>query len=333
MGLAIISVIVFHFVDDCRVMHHNYNFLFRMYCEYVSSSNVDVFLLLSGFGLFFSFKKNSDYKLFYTKRASRILMPYLVLSVPAWLLIDFVVESRGFDGIIKDLLFINFITEGRDLFWYILMILSCYALFPFFYKIIDECNNRWKLIIRLLILFVLFTGIALLVREINEEVFKNANKMLLRFPPFILGVAIGKLAYNDEKPSIVLYLTMLISVALIGKVVDCDIVAKRYILALFNMTLYIVMIYIIEAAESKKSLISRSKVIVPAINFCGKYSLELYLSHVAIRNIMKSYGYMTCRYRFFLVEVVLSVIVAYLLARICKPMIQSINTKLIKGRK
>ena len=81
MGIAIITILIFHFVEDCHSANHNYEGLIRLYKICIGSSGVDIFLLLSGFGLYYSFKKNDNIKEFYTKRFTKILIPYLIVAI------------------------------------------------------------------------------------------------------------------------------------------------------------------------------------------------------------------------------------------------------------
>ena len=63
MGIAMISIIIFHYTEDSMNSLYNYSGIIRMYKKTIGSSGVDLFLLLSGLGLVYSMKKNSNIKL------------------------------------------------------------------------------------------------------------------------------------------------------------------------------------------------------------------------------------------------------------------------------
>ena len=68
MGLATLSVLIFHYTDDKRIYAYGFEGLTFLYNRLVSSGGVDIFLLMSGLGLYYSWKKNPNYKEFISKR-------------------------------------------------------------------------------------------------------------------------------------------------------------------------------------------------------------------------------------------------------------------------
>ena len=56
--------------------------------------------------------------------------------------------------------------------------------------------------------------------------------------------------------------------------------------------------------------------IIKIMEWFGRYSLELYLSHVAIRRVMNILGYHTYRYSYELIMIGLSLIVSVLIKKI-----------------
>ena len=60
MGASILSIMLFHYTNYIK-SYDNYNFFFKAYNKFVSSAGVDIFLILSGLGLYYSFKKNNNW--------------------------------------------------------------------------------------------------------------------------------------------------------------------------------------------------------------------------------------------------------------------------------
>ena len=69
---------------------------------------MDAFLFFSGLGLYYSMKKRSDVRSFYIRRLKRILIPYCIVAVPSYILLDVCVDKTGWGEAIKDFTFISF---------------------------------------------------------------------------------------------------------------------------------------------------------------------------------------------------------------------------------
>lgn len=312
MGLTIISIIIFHYTEDCVKNSYNLKPIIVNYKTYIGSCGVDIFLFLSGLGLYYSFKKNPNIKQFFKKRFSKILIPYLIISIPAWYIKDILLLKTSWIQYFKDVLFISFFESGYKWFWYILMIMICYLIFPYIFTFIDGHRNFIKMICILIVITLLGKSLQLYY----PALFKNVNIALLRFPAFFLGCFIGKKSYhNNDIPKSTLLLVVL-SFLLMRYKSSMGILYSRYVLGLFGIviiTLIAVILYLINIkAESLKEY-TWFKI----IEWFGTHSLELYLTHVAIRGIMLMQGFPTYRIRYECVLIVLSIISSYLLKKIC----------------
>lgn len=312
MGLSIISILIFHYVDDCRIMHYNYHGLIKYYNILISSSGVDIFLILSGVGLYYSFKKNNKLKDFFKKRFVRILIPYFILAIPAWIWYNFILHSNGIIDFFKDLLFITLFERGDSWFWYIFMIIICYLIFPYFFSLFDEKQSNHSEEMRMLIIFVFFLVINMWLANYNNHIFGIINKLSLRFTPFIFGVYLGKRSYNKEKmdiyPYVVFVLMSLISVFLLK---TKRVMVTRMVLTFLAISYYSVFLLIIDKLKNSKFI----KIIIDILSKIGEYTLELYITHVCIRRILNAYGYYTCRIRYYLIVIILSIILSFIIKK------------------
>ena len=111
MGVQIILIIIFHFTEDCKIYDVRFSGIINLFYRYIRSSGVDMFLLLSGLGLYFSWKKKPEPKAFYKKRYMRILIPYFIVAVPAWIWLDIFWMDKGWGAFFKDISFISFFFE------------------------------------------------------------------------------------------------------------------------------------------------------------------------------------------------------------------------------
>ena len=89
MGVAIILVVICH--SDAfswgKIQLYINEFM------KVFAIGVDIFLFVSGIGLYFSMKKNSDVFCFYKKRFLRIIPEFLIISIAGSVILDFALSK------------------------------------------------------------------------------------------------------------------------------------------------------------------------------------------------------------------------------------------------
>jgi peptidoglycan/LPS O-acetylase OafA/YrhL len=109
----------------CRHTIHNYDYTYLQPFQSVfniGDAGVDVFLFLSGFGLYFSLQKNSSALVFYKKRLLRILPSFLLFSIVLCF------ERGTFQRVgWNPLLCLKSLFSG---WWYVVFILFAYAFTP-----------------------------------------------------------------------------------------------------------------------------------------------------------------------------------------------------------
>lgn len=313
MGLAIISILFFHYVEDCRVYQYNYNSILQLFDKCISSSSVDAFLFLSGFGLYYAFKKNNNLSSFFKKRLTKILIPYAFVAIPAWYWKDIIYRDTDIVTFLKDLLFISFFDQKSIWFWYILMIVVCYLIFPYIFEVVETASDRITEQMRAIMMFLFITVIALMLQVNCKDFFGNINIAFLRFPAFFIGCFIGKASYNEREIPRSWIAIMILSLLMLPMRSGAGIMVARYVVAFFNINLCILFAILAELLSRKGLTFNFGKRI---LEWFGKYSLELYLTHVAIRSIMSSLGYQTCYLRYEFVMVALSVIASIILKKV-----------------
>lgn len=111
-GLSIISIIIYHFCEDYFYAYQAgevaKNILILGYYHGISSVGVEIFLLLSGFGLYYSFSKDDDLRTFYLKRAKKLLIPYIPIGIVLWGVLDFWLIQMESELLLKILLSFQF---------------------------------------------------------------------------------------------------------------------------------------------------------------------------------------------------------------------------------
>ena len=324
MGLATLSVLIFHFTDDRRIYSYGFEGLTFWFNRLVSSGGVDIFLLMSGLGLYYSWKKNPDYKEFITKRLKRIIITYLLIAIPAIVYKDIFLIDKTWIDVIKDLTFVTLITEGNTWHWYIFFISMCYIIFPYLFDLIESKKNNLDIEQLLLNIFSFTTVVAILLSMSANPLFKNINIMILRLPVFVFGIYIGKLAFNKEKIENKWIFFALMALAVAPLRMFDRILLNRYIVGMLNITLVFVFIQIMELFEKKEININ---IIKKILEFFGKYSLELYLSHVTVRSFFCRLGYPTSRIRYEILMVICSIMLSLIINFITKKIVALIEKK------
>lgn len=311
MGLAILSTIIFHYTEDCKLYSVYFSGWIQKFYLYVGSSGVDIFIFLSGLGLYFSWKKSPARKTFYRKRFMKVLPPYFLIAIPVWIWYDFFYKYKGAIQFTKDLLFISFFTEGQKWFWYILLCGICYLCFPYIYQVIETASDRIAEHMRMISLFSFITVVAILLQLYCTDLFNNINIAFLRFPVFFIGCFVGRSAWEERKIPRAVYVSAVLSFFLL--LIDRkNIIISRYTLAFFNLHLCLLLLFVFEKIQTNIIIPKTLKV----LDYFGKYSLELYLAHVAVRRIMKTLGYRTCYPRYEICMVIISVVLAVLIKQL-----------------
>ena len=193
MGAAMLFVILFH----VSLPREDAFFGLRR----MGNIGVDIFLFLSGMGLWFSWTKHPSLRHFYLRRFLRIYPAWLLIAclyyIPDFLCLD-ITRHQGHSTNIIDL--IGDITINWDFwlhdeltFWYIPAIMLFYIVSPFYMNlIIKHPTYRW-----LPILMIMWCVIVEYVVPIHEAV-GHLEIFWSRVPIFFLGINIAAAVKRKE---------------------------------------------------------------------------------------------------------------------------------------
>lgn len=189
MGLATLWVVLSHSHNIDFAQSHILAALhltaFFQNLQAYGSAGVDLFLLLSGYGLWYSYSKNPGIKAFYARRFSRILPALFIVTILYY-------GWQGTDGLgdymAKNLHYALYHpTYSKGEFWYFSLIIVLYLAYPLLHKII----RRWGLLGAIGLSLVSIGG-TFLFRQINFAYFDKMDVALTRLPIFFFGIWIGK---------------------------------------------------------------------------------------------------------------------------------------------
>ena len=196
LGVQILLIMAFHYTEDLSNAADHFNGPAQVFYDYIGSSGVDMFLMISGLGLYYSWKRNPDAGAFYRKRLTRVLVPYVAVALVGWIWFDFVHSDAGVVRFLADIAFVTFFTDGVKWFWYIAVCLICYVLFPLVFAVVDGTRNVAAAWVRTLALCAAAVLVAVALYRFAPSFYDNVDLIVNRIPCFIFGALLGSSRMN-----------------------------------------------------------------------------------------------------------------------------------------
>lgn len=253
MGWAIVWIMMLHFTfNQIKPLGFIAQYGF---------AGVEVFMFVSGFGLFFSLEKNPHLLSFYKKRVLRIFPTYYLLGIVASIIL--------FHDNIIEYLFryttIGFWTGGIFWEWYVPSIIALYISAPLIKRMIDK---RLFTIIATLSIIILTLSFYLVANEKFSP--REPHFFLLyRIPTFIFGMICAYWMKNHVSARS-LYAIILIGIPCFALLFPHhhEIYNYKYLSLVFLLPLFVICFII---------LTKYTKALNPVIATIGNASLEIYL--------------------------------------------------------
>lgn len=252
---------------------------------------VDVFLIISGYCCCLSYKSKPSPGIFYERRFLRVALPYLILAIPFYLwktlthYQEFSLSKRIlFFGL--DLSGISLFTNGVLTTWFVTAIILFYFLFPIVFYIVEKAKSWFTASLVLVLIYVI---IMIVIHSLIPGVYRKGGIAFTRFPIFCIGsicAYYSLLPVPKKKACILSSLFILLFLGLIP--------VRNLLDALNAGREFYWLIYILFTIPLTYSLYALIRVIPSGIkdflSFCGVISLELYIVHIIIRNVLVWYS-------------------------------------------
>ena len=323
MGFACLWVITFHFNEG-----EVYKGLLYLPSRLIAFGNmgVDIFLFVSGIGLYFAFQKKPTLGSFYKKRLVRLLVPYLILCVPYYVWFDLVSKGR----FLLDITQISFVTDGMRTTWYIPAILCFYLLFPLIYHL---QNKEWSRMTRgsvTVTMFTVWTVVLLLIKRFLPDLYGNVEVALIRFLIFLIGCHFGKAVYEKktmgQETVFLCGSFVLLFIIAFDRMVSLPLFWGRISYVPFAMTVCILLAAFLSLFKNENNFLQK------ILRFCGDRSLELYLSHVLIRNVW--YEHLSSNYFGYrgVIDYSLIILISFAISIVLHPICGKISDFLLRKR-
>ncbi len=271
MGLATLMIIACHAPASGVLMP-------PVFAKVLSYGNfgVDIFLFLSGLGLYYSLSKRpvengGGYFCYCKRRLSRVFKPYIIIFLPY----SFILLALGIYSISDVLLSVTafefwFYHRGA---WFVSLIIVLYVIAPLLKAILSGKN-------RLLVAFCLIVLLELVIRVIHVEdasktnILSNIIGAASRVPSFIAGMLIAPYCMEGKSKSPLWFLLLAVGSLYLSRFVFCDFWMK------VPLIVYCLIILI--------KILSKWDWVNNALIFIGTISLESYLTNITINNLLMS---------------------------------------------
>lgn len=285
--------------------------------------NVSVFILMAGFGSFFSFTKDDNVIHYYKKRIRHLFIPYMIITLPYYTyffmtgqqdLIPVYWGRTMFEIKSQFLLFLGHLTtlgywfEGNyNGMWFLSFIIILYFCFPFAYKLVFRDSCRRDLLAlgqpaveRIILLFLIIMGGRYLMQMTVPRYYQAILSVPLAYTSlFFVGVLFGSWSYYRDK-------------------VDGN------KLVFFSLLIWLTNIKIVAFVILISYIFSNLKdgLILKILRWFGRYSLELYIIHLTLFSVISlinsrtgmnlSYGYILS------FDYLISICLAYVVNKLSK---------------
>ena len=273
-GIATILVILFHsyYLNFNDIFGNNIFSSILSFIKNIGNFGVDIFLFLSGIGLYFSYSQNSI-KNFYFNRVKRVL-PILT---PVTIIFYLFIKKVSIKTLLCKIFLISFYLNGDRSLWFFSIIFLLYFLYPLFYKIITKYDFLGT--ISLIFIVLLFN---LSINIFFPTFYSNIEIGTTRFYVFIIGIFFGKKIYNKEqlpyKYISLFFICNILLVIIIFKIININNIIRvlRYLYCPLSISFIICFSY----------LYSRINIKFNILNLIGKYSLVYYILYEKINYLL-----------------------------------------------
>ena len=281
---------------------------------------VDIFLLLSGMGLYFSFKKNEQIIPFIKRRLIRVLPPVFIIWGVVWG-VRFLILTPSLQAFLQRILLMRFWLKNDGQIWFVNFILVLYLLYPIIYHyLFDKKHALARVLIAIGCVFVFNFAL----QYAYPAFWRYAEIAFTRIPITLFGCYLGKMIYEKKKLPAFLSLIICAGIPLLFYLRfftvlngPLHVIWLRTMLGLGGLLLAYLFAIILELLGTGRI----AKIVTIALSFFGWMSLELYLSHFAMKNVytiyfMKDGAHLSGYFASAAIAIVIAVLVRFALDKV-----------------
>ena len=277
MGIAILGVLSGHFFTLSGIVPSNIITLLlsKIYILVFTQG----FLFLSGFGLYFSYSKNSSTIDFYKRRLFRVLVPYIILTTPYFIYVDFFVNQPDLLKFIGHITTLGYWVVGTSNgLWYIAVSIALYAIYPLAHKAVFYKKDSFSCVLLSWgILMAIISSLNFYLIRYQHEFYSAHDLGIDQYSIFFVGMLTGYILQSKKiKYQLTLVVFFVLSFVLQRILPELNFLYDPMKKVCIFMPLICIFFYLL---EDKVKLINWLKII---LDWMGKYTLELYILHSII---------------------------------------------------
>lgn len=249
-------------------------------------------LFLSGFGLYYSFSKDSNVRAFYIRRLFRLYLPFLIMSFPLYTFFLFERDGYGLVDYLSQLSTTYFWFKGNyGGMWYVSISVVLYILFPYIFSFIFKSKKDYFIWGRFLLLLLIFYISVSAIRLCLGDYYNMVKIGVEKIPYFLLGIMFAYMV-KEEKISNIMYLTAICVLAMLylGLTGLNHLLPNYWIKHYIGITQKLFFMPFLCFVFNLVRGVKLGDVAISFFRWFGKYSLELYILHL--------HFYMFFRYSF-----------------------------------
>lgn len=267
---------------------------------------VDLFLLLSGLGIYYSLeRRNVCWSAWYKVRFLKLGVPYLVFAIPMYSYLA-LQSHLSVANLILHISTISYWTSGWGL-WFVAMLVPVYLTAPFVYKVVRSRYSVPFVIVLVLLTFILANLPKL--RVLNPFC-NNIIFCYMRYPSFLLGMMSahvilsgGSYRKSSHHLSLLssLFIVLSLSIFLVWE-------GNQTVLSIY----WILLIPVVFILIGSLRLIT-NKWLIYFNEFIGKISLESYCTNVFLTGELMSFLHFFPFPVSYLVASLFSIVISFIL--------------------
>lgn len=273
-GICVLGILACHSVGNGVLLRFPLSSIMSLgnYC-------VDIFLFLSGMGLFYSLAgyDGNSYIPWLRKRLTKIIVPTLMLVIPLRMIRCFQSGLMFTDSIRSIIVFLTTIPYWTDHNgdWFVIAILICILFSPLLWRA-AHIKGRMMFLTAFVVFCMLGNlSIQSLQQPIISAVIKNAQFIIVRLPSFAIGLYFGQKIKNGEE--VPLFATLIGPVLAIIALINPYM--QIHVGGLLSFPCASIMALFINKVQSVKWIRG-------CLQSLGRVSLESYLTNVYFSKIL-----------------------------------------------
>lgn len=276
MGLAALGIFIMHFMSIGVLQFSSRLILLEKVFSFSTAIGVDLFCLLSGYGIFYSLSKHPTMIEYAQKRLERVYLPFLVITIPVYL---WILKIPIVVCLFKWSTMYYWFVEN-DGTWFVSFILLMYAIAPYFLALYTK-GTKNQMITKHVVFVTFLWGLNVFLVHQFPVIGNRWYLALTRIPIFFTGMLFASMEQRNDR--IHWQVIILLSVIFLSK-------------AIFNRDLGVVdalcfncrcVVLVCIGCEIWNWINSDWQIKLHLINTIGGCSLEFYLIHCMIMKWMK----------------------------------------------